>query len=249
MNEGVYLLAGLFLPLFPLSMVFNALLARIRHPLQRTLLLLLWPQLGLSILSTMNGALPAWLVAWALATSALYAFRQLAMREMIIWTGFLSTSAWALLWLPLSAGAELAQLHYYAAGFSIPLVFLTLLAGMLERRFGAAFTGLYGGLALSMPRFSGVLVICVLAATATPLFPGFFSMLHTLLAAQPLATAVLVVIWLLWSWAGARLLQGLIVGPAEGASIRDLDSLATWGYAAGLAILVALGLVLIGSHL
>ena len=47
----------------------------------------------------------------------------------------------------------------------------------LERRFGAAYTGLYGGLARTIPRFSGVFVTVVVAAIATPLFPTFFIML------------------------------------------------------------------------
>ena len=69
--------------------------------------------------------------------------------------------------------------HLYALGFSAPLVLLALLSAGLEKRFGAAYTDLYGGLAQSIPRFSGVLVVVILAAIATPLFPGFFILLNT----------------------------------------------------------------------
>ena len=75
---------------------------------------------------------------------------------------------------------------------------------MLERQFGAAYIGLYGGLAQRMPRFSGVLVISVLAASATPLFPTFFAMLYTVIVSQPLPAVGLTVVWLIWSWAAAR---------------------------------------------
>ena len=249
MTEPGLVLVGLFLPLFPFSMAFNAVLERVKRPLMRSVLLLAWPQIGLFALSTGTAAIPSWLVGWALLTSLLYAFRLLAMREIGRWTGFLATSAWALLWLPASAAVQPSQLWTFAAGFSVPLIFLTLLAQSLERHFGAAYTGLYGGLARRMPRFAGVLAVSVLAATATPLFPAFFAMLHTLIVSQPGPAVALTAVWLLWSWAAARLLQGLIVGTAEPSPELDLGIRTTWGYATGLAGLVLVGLILIGGSL
>lgn len=249
MSDIGIILAGLFLPLFPLSMAFNALLERIDHPLLRSALLLAWPQIGLWVLSTQAVEMPDWLVTWALLTALLYAFRLLAMREMGRWTGFLATSAWAVLWLPLHAGVPVAELWAYAAGFSIPLAFLALLADMLTRRFGAAYTGLYGGLARRMPRFSGVLVINILAATATPLFPTFFAMLRALIASQPIPAVVLTAVWLVWSWAAARLVQGLIVGPADPSPELDLSMTTTWGYSIGLVGLIVAGLIVTGGTL
>lgn len=243
------ILAGVFLPLFPFSMVFNAVLARIPHPLFRAMLLIVWPQIGLLALSAFSTALPGVLPAWALATSVLYAFRLPAMRDMGRWTGFLATSAWALLWLAAYAGFPHSELWAFAAGFSVPLAFLALLALTLEHHFGAAYTGLYGGLGRCMPRFSAILVLCVLAATATPLFPSFFIMLQTLIASRPVSAVVLCAIWLIWSWAAARLLQGLIVGPADSGPERDIGIATTWSYAAGLAGLVVAGLILTGSFL
>jgi len=249
MTDPGLVLIGLFLPLFPFSMAFNAVLERISHPLLRSALLLAWPQVGLWALSAHTAAIPSWLVLWALATALLYAFRLLAMREMGRWSGFLATSAWAVLWLPAYAGIPASQLWTFAAAFSVPLVFLTLLARVLELQFGAAYTGLYGGLARRIPRFSGVLVISVLAATATPLFPAFFAMLHSLIVSQPIPAVVLMGIWLIWSWASARLLQGLIVGPAEPSPENDLPIVTTWGYAVGLAGLAVAGLILTGGNL
>ena len=249
MTDLGLVLIGLFLPLFPFSMAFNAVLERTGHPLLRSALLLAWPQIGLWALSAHTATIPSWLVVWALATAVLYAFRLLAMREMGRWSGFLATSAWAVLWLPAYAGMQTSELWAFAAAFSVPLVFLTLLASILEHQFGAAYTGLYGGLARRTPRFSGVLVISVLAATATPLFPTFFAMLHSLIASQPMPAVVLSGIWLIWSWAAARLLQGLIVGPAEPSPEHDLSIVTTWGYAVGFAGLIVVGLILTGGNL
>ena len=106
----------------------------------------------------------------------------------------------------------------------------------MEKIFGAAYTDLHGGLAQTISRFSGVLVVVILGAIATPLCPGFFIMLKLILetsVAMPAASFVLLGIWLLWSWAGVRLLQGLIVGPAnpdtEG-QITDLHIMSCWSY-------------------
>jgi len=132
----------------------------------------------------------------------------------------------------------------------VPLVLLALLTGGLERRFGAAYTGLYGGLAQVLPRFSGVLVFVVLAVIATPVFPTFFAMLSTIVTAVPAAPAVaagVAVSWLVWSWAGARLLQGMIVGPGRDCEVRDLSRAATWGYASVLVLLVVAGLSWMGG--
>src|SRR5699024_701811 len=69
-----YWLAGLFLPLFPLSMGFNALLGRVRNGLLRAVLLLAWPQIGLSLAFSASNEIPDWVLVVALFTAALYAF-------------------------------------------------------------------------------------------------------------------------------------------------------------------------------
>lgn len=245
-------LAGIFLPLFPLSMVFNLLFARVRNAPLRTVLLVAWPQLGLS-LAVRGGAWGSgWLLALALLTSALYALRAVGLREVGQWVGYLATSAWALLWAALFNHSDPQLIRLYALGFSLPLVLLVLLGARLEDGFGAAYTGLYGGLAQVLPRMSGVLVCVVLAIVAAPLFPGFFAMLATIVAATPtapLAAVAIAGIWLLWSWAGVRLLQGLIVGPADGGEAPDLSLVSTWAYSAVLAALFIGGLYVTGGLL
>jgi hypothetical protein len=250
MDTLIYLLAGALLPLFPLSMVFNKLLARLNHVIARVLLLLIWPQLGLLLVQQLQAPPPDWLVLPALFTSALYALRALALRDVGQWSGFLATSSWALLWIPLHAGTPILDLHFYALGFSFPLVLLALLGAGLQRRFGAAYTGLYGGLASSIPRFSSMLVLVVLAVVATPLFPGFFIMLATILQAiadMPMIAFGVAAVWLLWSWAGSRLLQGLIAGPAGEQQTEDLPVAITWSFILLLLLLVAAGIYGLGE--
>lgn len=248
---SLYLIAGLFLPLFPLSMLFNVLYGRFHNKYMRCLQLLLWPQAGLAIFSIYGGVVPTWIVVWSLLTSLLYALRALALRDVGLWTSFFATSAWALLWILLGNGAKPLQLALYSLGISVPLILMTLLGAGLERRFGAAYLGLYGGLAHSIPRFSGILVVVVLAIVASPLFPSFFGMLSIILKAvsvEPLVAIGIAIVWLLWSWAGARLLQGLIIGPVRMAA-TDLTKTTLWFYIAVLGGLVVAGVYWSGEML
>ena len=243
------LLAGIFLPLFPLSMLFNWLLGHSRHAALRVLLLLVWPQLGLLMVPVLNTPLPDWLVPLALLTAGLYALRALALRDVDQWSGYLATSAWALLWISLQGGTPLLIVQAYALAFSAPLILLALLGAGLARRFGAAYTGLYGGLAQSLPRLATLLVLVVLAIIATPLFPGFFILLATLLQAisnTPAIALGIAGVWLLWTWAGARLLQGLIAGPAGEQQVTDLHPALTWSYSLALLLLAAAGVYSMG---
>ena len=245
----IILLAGIFLPLFPLSMVFNAILDKIAQSWLRLLLFLAWPLVGLFIVLDRNLVIPDWLLPLALTTSALYALRLLTLREVNQWSGFLATSLWSLLWLPMMQETPSALLYGYAIIISVPLVLLVLLSAGLEQRFGAAYLGLYGGLARTIPRFTGVLVTVVAAAIATPLFPTFFIMLDMVVKtvpATPLAATVLLLIWLFWSWAGARLIQGLIVGRASIVKVADMEITTIGLYSVVLLMLVVGGIYLSG---
>ena len=242
-------IAGIFLPLFPLSMVFNAVLDRITHSPLRVLLFLVWPLTGLFMVLDRNLVMPDWLVTLALSTSALYAIRLLTLREVNQWSGFLATSLWSLLWLPMMQQTPSTLLYGYAIGMSVPLALLVLLSAGLEQRFGAAYTGLYGGLARTVPRYAGVLVIVVAAAIATPVFPTFFIMLDMVvetISSAPLAAMALLLIWLFWSWASARLIQGLIVGRASIVRIADMGGMAIGFYSAVLLALAIGGIYLSG---
>lgn len=243
-------LAALFLPLFPFSMVFNLLLSRVRRGWQRGLVILLWPHIGIGLLHVADIQVPPWVAIWGVLTALLYAARALGLRDMGAWMGFIVTSSWALLWVAEAFGPGGELTHLYAVSFAVPLVLFALLGEGLTRRYGAAYTGLYVGLASSLPRFSLVLVLVVLAAVATPLFPGFFAMLALMLETIPhsAATAVaLALVWLLWSGAGMRLLTDLIVGQPGSTQVADLGYASTSGFLVGLGLLVIAGLYLVGG--
>jgi len=247
------LIAAVFLPLFPLSMVLNAALGRVRHPAARGALLLLWPQVGVSLLHAAGQGIPEWLVAWAFASSAFYALRLLTVRDLGRWAGFLATSALALGWGLAAGGAGVWELRSFAFWFSLPVALLALLAGPLASRFGAAYAGLYGGLALRLPRLSGVLALMVLAAIATPPFPGFFLLLGLLSQLEWTATPAVLAVWLIWGWAATKLLQGFVSdsGPvsAHHAAAADLGRASAWLYAGALGAFAVAGLYLTGGGL
>ena len=243
------ILAAIFLPLFPLSMLFNFVYARVRHPLLRVVILLAWPLLGLAAIAQLGISVPAWLPTWAVLTSLLYALRALALREIGLWTSFIATSSWALLWVLHANGTHAMQLQLFAIGISVPLALMASLTDGLEKRFGAAYLGLYSGLAQSIPRFSGVLVVVVLAVIATPLFPTFFAMLSIIIKSTPVAPYIAMgvgLVWLLWSWAGAKLLQGLLVGQKQ-ALVMDLGRASMWLYVAISATLIGGGVYWLGA--
>jgi hypothetical protein len=245
----IILLAGIFLPLFPMSMVFNAILDKVERSWIRVLLFITWPLIGLFIVLNSKVVMPDWLLPLALSTSALYALRMLSLREVNQWCRFLAISLWSLIWLAVMQDTTAGLLYSYAISMSAPLVLLVLLSAGLEQRFGAAYTGLYGGLARTIPRFAGILVTVVVAAIATPLFPTFFIMLNMVVetvSATPYAAMILLLIWLLWSWAGARLIQGLIVGRASNVKIADIDMTSISLYSIVLLSLVVGGIYLSG---
>jgi len=247
------LLIGLFLPLFPLSTGFNFLLERVEQPLFKSVFLLLWPLTGIALSVLLTIQPPSWVLGWAAFTAVLYGYRLISQRDVNVWIGFLATSIWSLFWILLLPPEPDGTLLVTALlGFSVPLILLVFLASQLKQRFGVAFTHFYGGLANSMPRFAGLLVFSMLAATATPLFPGFFIMLKLLigstLVASPAIVITVLLTWLLWSWGGIRVMQGLLVGVADKRIMHeDLSRGLTWVLIVILAVLVVAGLFITGG--
>lgn len=242
------LAATLFLPLFPLSMLFNLLFEGVRHAVPRIILLLAWPQLGLWLIQRASDPVPGWVISLALATSLFYGFRALVLRELVHWIGFLAVSSWAILWVLSGGTYDDSTLALLGFGSSIPLVLLTLLGGQLEKRFGASYAGLENGLGQVMPRFSGLLVFTILAVVATPVFPTFALMtgafLQTTLDSFR-GSILLCLIWMTWAWAGARLIQGFVVGKRDHEEIEDISSSLAWVHALLLAGLAVFGIVML----
>lgn len=242
MTEYSFWLAVFFLPIFPASILLNLTKGLIPNRWARATVLLLWPQIGVALLNRAPTEIPEGLVWAALGTSLLYAIRMLAMRDVSRWIGFLATSTWSLLWLAkMLDGVDAQQLHLFAVWFSVPVAMLSLFVGNLKESFGAAYTGLNMALATSLPRLSGVLVIGVLGAIATPVFPGFFVM-FTLIGRWTVGVSLMILlIWFIWSWAAAQMIQGLIVGTREPDGVVDLSRIRT-----AISGLVFAGLIVAG---
>ncbi len=250
MAQMSWLLAVLFLPLFPFSMIFNLLWQRCTASWLRVILLLLWPLPGLWLLQGV-GEIPVAIQGWALLSAVLYAFRALVVREFSIWMGFVAVSAWALLWLGMPATQSAVALAYIES-FSLPLALLALLVAEVEQRHGAAYAGVVSALAANQPRLAAMLVLAVLAVIASPVFPAFFMMLANIassLAQHPLLATGEMVVWLLWSWSAMRLLQALLVGPAVVSGHRDISARRGGMYALTLVLLAGFGLFIFGGQL
>ena len=250
MSSISLLLVAIFLPLFPFSMVFNRLFARIASAPMRIALLLAWPSIGLVLLSALGNTLPTWVAYWSVATALLYAFRALALRDLALWLSHIATSAWALLWLPAVFDETARASAWPVAAFSVPLVLLAWLTGYLERTYGAAYAGSLGGLATGAPRLAGLLVFTVLAAIGTPLFPGFFVLLNMIgvsLNTTPATALAVLAVWMLWAWAGVRILQGLIVGPPNDTAQADIGPTQTGILGMVMAAFAAGGIWLSGG--
>jgi len=244
MTPYAYLAAAVFVPLFPLSMLFNRMFARFDNLWWRMALLLVWPQLGLLVLSALGERPPAWIVYWAVLTACLYAFRTLTLRDLALWTAHMATSAWSLLWLLAMATRDDTLLALQALGLSVPFVLLAWMISRLESVYGAAYAGVYGGLAQAMPRLSALLVITILVAVGTPLSPAFSTLLAMItksLGVIPGAAVIVLVVWFLWAWSGARMTSGMVVGPVSGEPRPDLTAIAVVPAGGILLILAVAG--------
>ena len=245
------LLAAFFFPLFPFSAVFMLLYKKQENPWLKNALIIFWPMVGLYLVYQFELNVPVWMQYWAVLTSVFYALRSLVIRDMELWTGFMAVSLWAVLWT-VYPKHDINMLFYSVLGLSLPLSILILLGSELRKRFDSVYAGLIGGIADSLPRLSRMLVITLLAVIATPVFPGFFVMLVSIvdqMLVVPMIAVALVISWFFWTWSGVRLLQGLITGPAHESDVEDLGVAPTLFYGVALAVLVLLGLFLAGDLL
>lgn len=266
MTIALLVIAGLFLPLYPLNAGANVLLQGPANgawshladgpPWWReagfmALILVLFPLLGSGlVLLAMGlgeprpGVLGVFGV-WGGLTSLLYAFRLLSAQDGAIWLSHLFSSALALVWVGIACGLDPLL---PALALSVSLLPLLFLLAQLQRRFGIARSGLYPGLCCPMPRFSGGFVLAVLAAIAVPFSPAFFAIAAIAIAGIGADAAVALVpvmlSWLLWTWAGVNLFDGILWGtPRDDLTYRDLDLSPAFGTIAGLVVLAGLGVL------
>jgi hypothetical protein len=264
MTVALLLLAGLFLPLYPLSVLPNALLqghlggdARrfgLRSgPGSKIPVLLIFPIIGVGLvmLAMRIGAAGTGLLTlfgiWGGITSVLYAFRLLSAKDGQIWISHLFSSALALIWIGIAYGVDPLL---PAIGLSVSLVPLVFMLDQLTRRFGIARSGLYPGLCCRMPWFSHLFVPAVLTAIAVPFSPSFFA-IAAIAFGGVAADAVVVLLpiclsWLLWTWAGVNLLTGIVWGiPRDDLAYRDLGPKGALGVGGGLVALGIFGILLV----
>lgn len=228
MDLAFWALAAVFVPLFPLSWLFNRLIASAPTGPVQALAVLLLPQLGIELLRlaphgpVSPAALKPWIMALATASALLYAVRALSARELGVWTRLVLCSGLAMVWLAWAVGAPSQVLRLMALGWGLPAAVALFLTGILVRRVGGAYVGLHGGLVAVMPRMTAGLVFAVLALTVTPVFPAFF-MLWKGLGSIPVAWMPF---WLplifLWGWAAGRLFQDLLFGDYRGEPVADI---------------------------
>lgn len=239
--------AAVFLPLFPLSIVFNAALARLRHPVARFVLMLVWPQIGAAAIQLGGTAIPEAFLPWALASAALYALRLLTVRDLGVYAGFLASSSLALTWGLTVSGADAVEVSLYAFWFSLPAALLALFTGPLIRRFGAAYAGICAGLGSTLPRLSTGLAFAVLAGIATAPFPTFFAQWLLLRRLPWSAGIVVLAIWLIWGWGATLLLRGFVFGTPRDTKMLDIGRGAAWALALVLGAFTLAGLYLTGG--
>lgn len=247
MSVLVFLPAILLLPLFPFSMVAVLAFDRLRDGRLRSLLLLVWTLPGAALLSASDTAPPAWLVAWAMLTALFYAWRAVVLQDARLWIVFLAVSSGALLW----AGAGGAAMIAKALGLSLPIAFASALIEIIERRQGAAHVALDLRLAGRAPKLAGLFFIGLLAVAAMPVSPSFFVLLALVsnqAATSVMTTLAILACWLLWSWAAARLVAGLIIGRAQAPS-NDISGQLATACGAGVAGLGLVGVLLGGIML
>ncbi len=214
----LHLLAGIFLPLFPLSMLTSYILqksVRFRYPF-----LVVFAVLGAVLWSQLQSlGVYEWVVYVALFTSVLYAFRSLSVKDLSRWAVYMFISTFSLIWLyPANVEGSGALLVFL---FSFPFLLLFLVDTLIVRRFGSSNIRLVKGLGLGTPLLGFFTTISILGAIGVPTSSSFVNML--LLSSFSSKFAV-ILNWFLWGWSGVRILSSLVFGsPAEHLKYESLS--------------------------
>lgn len=234
--------AAVLLPVFPASLVFNALLDWTPTWWGRAAVVVVLPQAGAAVVGSAPSArLPlvhsqVW-IALVIFSAVLYAFRAISVREVSIWARLMATSGLSLVWtldFPRRGGHSMAVA---ALAWSVPAALVLIFAGLLSKRSGGAYLGLQGGLATVAPRMSAILTLSALALVATPVFPSFFALLQVFDLLPLYWLWPLLVVLLVWGWSIGSFLQQLLFGAYRGERIPDLGSFSTSSGAVVLSLL------------
>lgn len=236
--------AALLLPLFPLSLVFNRLVAWAPGYLGRAAAILVLPQAGILMVDSIprrhagllhSGAF----ITLIIFTALFYAFKALSVREMTVWARLMATSGLSLDWILVASGTSRHSVQVLALAWSVPAALLMVWAGLLARRTGGAYLGLQDGYASVLPRLSGLVTLTALALVATPVFPSFFGLLHVFDLVSLSWLSPLLLLLFIWAWSLGRFLQDLLFGTYRGEKLADLSVL---GASVGFVLLLLLAL-------
>src|SRR3569832_1334853 len=112
-------------------------------------------------------------------------------------------------------------LHAAMACLSETALALALARHCLRKRWGVAYVGLRPLLARAMPLLGTSSTLSVLAALGAPVFPVFFAMIFLLGLGNAATVVSVLVVWLLWGWAGAQVWQGILIGKPHAAHVFE----------------------------
>jgi NADH:ubiquinone oxidoreductase subunit 4 (subunit M) len=236
--------AGVLIPVFPLSLLFNGLISRVPSSLGQAVAMVALPLAGVGLLSSASGGrLPlvqgrGW-TALVLVTAVLYAFRAVSVRDVTIWARLMGTSGLSLVWVISGQSHRLAPTALATLAWSTPAALLLIFAGVLAERTGGSYLGLQGGLARATPRLSGLLTVSALALVATPVFPSFFALLRVFGTLPVSWVWPVLALVLTWGWSIGAFLQRLLFGSYHGERIPDLGGVATSSGAVVLVVFAA----------
>lgn len=240
--------AGVLLPVFPFSVVFNALISWTPTWWGKAAAMVVLPEVGVGLLTSAPSArLPlvhsrGWIVL-VIFSALLYAFRAISVREISIWARLMATSGLSLVWILEVSHRGGHAVAVAVLAWSIPATLLLILAGLLTERTGGAYLGLQGGLATLAPRLSGLLTLSALALVATPPFPSFFALLHVIGLLRLYWLWPLLLLLLIWGWSLGSFLQQLLFGTYGGERFADLGAVGTSSGAVVLSLLVVSAVV------
>lgn len=256
--SALAVVAALMVPLFPFHGAYVAALTRLRGPYPMLLGLLL-PIAGYCGLHYLLPMLPRGLLGGirllALLGGLYGSFKALMQVKANHLLAYASLALLSLLWWHLSiAGTPTPQAAIYTASVALVTAGLRYALQRVKLRYGPLDGDLpldqIGGLFHSMPRFSVLLVLLVMAAAGLPpfgLFSGFTTMLLHSSATRSFAIAadlgVILIVWFAASWYLCRLMQRFLFGPQRSDIVHE-DLLA--GEVASLVIVVVV-LVALGA--
>jgi NADH-quinone oxidoreductase subunit L len=243
------------LPLFPFHGLYITALTRPSGPLTAFLPIVfafLLPAAGLYVAAPLLPRLPAELLhgirilaLYGVVFGSLKALVQFRVRRLLAHAGLVFHS---LLWWHLAvAGGYTLQAGIYARAAILVTAGLLLAWYAVQTRYGNLDLDRIGGLAQTMPRFSALFALLVMAAVGLPPFGLFLGFMGIVLDASVRASAWELAIvfgaWFAASWYLFRLLKRLLFGPPR-ADIPYEDLRAN---EAAAAVVVLAALLVVGA--